>query len=72
MQSDPFIFWEQTSEIEAFKTSSLSDFEARVFEMRYDGMKYSEIAAALGCAPKAVDNAVQRIKKKYLCFKSRQ
>lgn len=42
----------------------LSKLEAQVLVLHLEGMSYSEIAARLGKDVKAVDNAVQRIKKK--------
>lgn len=42
----------------------LSDFENRILDMRLNGKKYSAMAAELGCSEKAIDNAIQRIKKK--------
>ncbi len=42
----------------------LTDYEYRVFSMKVDGFNYKEIAEVLDVSPKAVDNALQRIKKK--------
>ncbi|HYH28288.1 MAG TPA: RNA polymerase sporulation sigma factor SigH [Actinomycetota bacterium] len=42
----------------------LSDFEADVLHLYVEGKSYQEIGELLGRAPKAVDNAVQRIRKK--------
>jgi DNA-directed RNA polymerase specialized sigma24 family protein len=42
----------------------LSEFEAQAFEGYVRGKDYHRIAADLGCPVKAVDNALQRIKKK--------
>jgi len=42
----------------------LSDLEKQVLQFYMKDMNYSQIAAALGKEPKAVDNALQRIKKK--------
>ena len=44
--------------------SELSDLEKQIYEMYLSGMDYSEIAQILGKEKKAVDNAIQRIKKK--------
>lgn len=44
--------------------SSLSDFEERVFTMHLMGRSYQEIARELGKDKKAIDNAIQRIKRK--------
>jgi len=42
----------------------LSEMERQVLQYYMKDMNYSQIAAALGKEPKAVDNALQRIKKK--------
>lgn len=42
----------------------LSELEKQVLQFYMKDMNYSQIAAALGKEPKAVDNALQRIKKK--------
>lgn len=42
----------------------LSDFEKQVFNHKMAGSSYSQIAKELGCSEKAVDNAIQRIRKK--------
>lgn len=43
---------------------ALSPFEAEVLAQYLDGSSYQEIALATGKPPKAVDNAVQRIRRK--------
>lgn len=45
-------------------SSGLSDFEKQVVELRFLGKSYSQISAELSCSEKAVDNALQRIRKK--------
>lgn len=42
----------------------LSEMEKKVLQLYMKDMNYSQIAAVLGKEPKAVDNALQRIKKK--------
>jgi len=42
----------------------LSEMEKKVLHFYMKDMNYNQIAAALGKEPKAVDNAIQRIKKK--------
>ncbi len=42
----------------------LSDFEAKVLMLHLDGVPYGEIAQRLDREPKAVDNALQRMKRK--------
>ncbi len=44
--------------------SRLSPLEARVFALYGKGQTYREIAEQIGCSPKAVDNALARIKRK--------
>ncbi len=60
---------EEKIEITRFIETRLTDFERKVLDMRMEGYKYSDIAAALCCSKKAVDNAVQRIRKKYREFR---
>lgn len=42
----------------------LTDYESQVFELKKDGFDYKEIADILDREPKAIDNAIQRIKIK--------
>ncbi|MFV0399962.1 MAG: sigma-70 family RNA polymerase sigma factor [Oscillospiraceae bacterium] len=42
----------------------LSPFEKQVLLLRLEGYSYSQIAQRLGSSPKAVDNALQRVKRK--------
>lgn len=42
----------------------LTDYESQVFELKKDGFDYKEIADILEKDPKAIDNAIQRIKAK--------
>ena len=44
--------------------SSLSELERQVIILRFFGLSYAEISVKLGCSEKAVDNALQRIRKK--------
>jgi len=55
---------EDTAQLKSFLHRMLSDFEWRVLTAYQLGRTYSEIAAALGCKPKSVDNALARIKRK--------
>jgi RNA polymerase sporulation-specific sigma factor len=55
--------WEASSIKEGF-TEALSSFESDVLILYVDGKSYSEIAERLGRHPKAVDNALQRVKRK--------
>lgn len=50
----------------------LSDFEWAVLEQYSTGKTYIQIAAALGCSRKSVDNALGRIKRKVSSRRSRK
>ncbi len=45
---------------------TLSDLESGVLTMYLEGRSYEEIAERMGCTPKTVDNALQRVKRKIL------
>jgi RNA polymerase sporulation-specific sigma factor len=55
--------WEAASIRDGF-TDALSSFESDVLCLYVDGKSYNEIAEQLGRHPKAVDNALQRVKRK--------
>jgi RNA polymerase sporulation-specific sigma factor len=55
--------WEATSIREGF-TEALSSFESNVLLLYVEGKSYNDIAERLGRHPKAVDNALQRVKRK--------
>ncbi len=55
---------EETEYFENLLSSGFSDFEKSVIRFRLLEQSYSQIAAALDCSEKAVDNAMQRIRKK--------
>lgn len=55
---------EAASVLEYTLVGHLSDLEKKVLQYYMKDMNYNQIAAALGKEPKAVDNALQRIKKK--------
>ena len=61
-----FINQEEMSAIQSMIDKALSGFERQVLSAFLDGKSYQEIAQALGRHVKAVDNALQRIKKKML------
>jgi len=44
--------------------ASLSPFECRVLALYLHGQSYIDIAAAMNCGTKAVDNALQRVRRK--------
>ena len=56
---------ETYKKIESKITEVLSDFEQKVFNEYIAGESYVSIARKLDSHPKAVDNAIQRIKKKF-------
>ena len=56
---------EQVTEIRAEYKKRLSKFETEVLERDLDGLSYREIAALMGKSEKSIDNAVQRIRKKF-------
>lgn len=45
-------------------SSKLSELESRALALYLDGRSYEEIGERVGCAPKAIDNALQRVKRK--------
>lgn len=51
--------------IEARVSEILSDLELKVFQSYLDGSTYEEIALSLNCQRKSVDNALQRVKRKF-------
>ena len=55
---------ERVLALEGIISGALSDFEKRVLLGYLGGRSYKEIANSLGREVKAVDNAIQRIKKK--------
>lgn len=59
-----YINQEEMASIQNMMDEALSGFERQVFVAFLDGKSYQEIALMLGRHTKAVDNALQRIKKK--------
>lgn len=57
-------FKEQEEELIEQIKQSLTDFENQVFDLKYNGFEYKEIASILDKNIKAIDNALQRIKTK--------
>ena len=45
-------------------SSKLSELESRALALYLDGHSYEDIGERVGCAPKAIDNALQRVKRK--------
>ena len=48
----------------------LSELEAKVLAMYLEGRSYEEIGEILECNPKAVDNALQRVKRKIVAHQA--
>lgn len=61
-----YINQEEYSSIQTMIDELLSGFERQVLSAFLDGKSYQEIADSLGRHVKAIDNALQRIKKKML------
>ena len=55
---------DETEYLAGLLDKGLSDFEKQVVNLRLQDKSYSQIAAQLDCSEKAVDNALQRIRKK--------
>jgi RNA polymerase sporulation-specific sigma factor len=53
-----------TDYLEQDAATELSELENQVVRCRLEGMSYEQMAAALKCRPKCVDNALQRAKRK--------
>jgi len=45
-------------------STALSELESRVLALYLDGYSYETIGGRIGCEPKTVDNALQRVKRK--------
>lgn len=61
---DILIDRERVGKIEEYIRDCLSSFEQKVVNLYIDGLNYQQIALRLDRTPKAIDNALQRIKKK--------
>jgi len=55
---------EELRALVACLSTVLSELESRALSLYLDGRSYEEIAGRLTCDPKAVDNALQRVKRK--------
>ena len=55
---------EELSSLVACLSSVLSELESSVLSLYLDGRSYDEMAGRIGCDPKTVDNALQRVKRK--------
>ena len=61
---DDMIDREHTAALLSGVRKQLSEFEAKILGYYLDGLSCREIAETVGKAPKSVDNAVQRIRRK--------
>lgn len=61
---DNFMAEESVSLLTKLLRENLSDFENEVLRLHIVGCSYNEIASRLSKTPKAIDNALQRIRKK--------
>lgn len=61
---DSFLAQESVSMLTQQLDKNLSDFENDVLRLHMIGCSYNEIAKRLNKTPKAIDNALQRIRKK--------
>ena len=61
---DQVLARESKEELYTAFTEQLSRLERKVLSLYLDGLSYKDIAQRLGKEPKAVDNAVQRIRRK--------
>lgn len=55
---------EELAALTACLASKLSELESRALALYLDGRSYEEIGERVGCSPKAIDNALQRVKRK--------
>lgn len=68
-ESDPerlMLSKERFLDIELKMVEKLSEFERKVLQLYLDGIRYGEIAQQLNKPTKAIDNAIQRIRKKLI------
>lgn len=61
---DIYIAQESVSLLTKVFRENLSDFENEVLRLHIIGCSYNEIASRLSKTPKAIDNALQRVRKK--------
>lgn len=64
MPEDLILARESKEELYTTFSQCLSKFEKKVLDLYLDGLSYREIGERLNKEPKAVDNAVQRIRRK--------
>ena len=67
VSADPALHIQEQEELDGLLTrirTRLTEMEYRVLLLRLSDCSYAEIATRLGITPKAVDNAVQRMRRK--------
>lgn len=62
---ETYINNERTAELQKLISTKLSDTEYKILYWRLQGVSYKDIGNKLGKKTKAVDNALQRIRKKF-------
>lgn len=65
---DKLLLSETLTQVFERLSQSLSKRELSVLRLYTEGLSYSDIAARLGIAPKSVDNALQRVRRKVGSF----
>lgn len=63
--SNMLLNYEYVEALKEFIEKELSEFERTIFSYYVSGYKYEEMAKILSCDKKAIDNAIQRIRKKF-------
>lgn len=66
---ESFVFLEEQEEIKDKVKQFLTKREREVFDLRYEGFTYQEIALLLNISVKSVDGAISRIKQKIINIK---
>ncbi len=66
---EALIHSEELKNIKEFINTGLSKTEKKVLKLTLLGLSYSEISEILECGEKSVDNALQRIRRKFRDFK---
>lgn len=61
-----FIFLEEQQELKEKSKEKLTDFERQVFDLRFEGFSYQEIAILLNRSTKSIDRTISRIKQKII------
>ena len=66
---ESFILLEEQEELKNRIKKNLSAREQEVFDLRFEGFSYQEIAVLLNTTPKSVDGTISRIKQKISNYK---